>query len=250
MMMAREVGRRFAFTEEKMPFHRFKTLHFGAHFGTGKLTLALGALGLAAALAGCGEDVEPLGDGSLAVSWRVNPLGCKAAGVERVEVKLANARNEYVEYFSCAAGKGVVSDIEPGNYDLTLLGLDKRREAIFSITPRVLTISADKLRTTDVLALSAKPARVKVFWRFDNGLMCGANGVKKVEIALYDDAYFEHHRELLDCAEGLTILDGLVAGNYLVEASARTDDGRDYTGIVPLQLGRGSEIDAQVVLTD
>lgn len=240
-----------------MPLNRWKVFCAGAgkrvgarELGVGKLGAALGVLGLVAALAGCGEDVEPLGDGSLAVSWRVNPLGCEAAGVERVEVKLANARNEYVEYFSCEAGKGVLSDIGPGSYDLTLQGLNKRREATFSITPRVLTISADKLRTTDVLPLSAKPAQVKLFWRFDNGLMCGANGVKQVEVALFDDAYFEHYRALLDCGEGVTTLDGIVAGNYLIEASAQADDGRTYRGMLPLQLGRGSQIEAQVVLAD
>lgn len=200
------------------------------------------AAGLAAALAlpaaGCGEPVEPLGEGSLALNWQVSPAGCAEAGVDNVEVRLDNAHRSYADSYACTDGEAIVEGISSGNYELTVVGLDESERETFSSKSRVVTIGAEKLNETSMVRLTAKPADVEVAWRFANGRVCGANGVSRVEVALYDQAFYELARQRFDCDSGSGVIEDLIAGDYIVEAVAAGDEAT-YRGVSETKLKRG-----------
>ena len=211
-----------------------------------QITIALLTAGVVG-LVGCGEPVEPLGDGSLALSWQVSPHGCKEAGVDTVEVRLENAHRSYAESFGCTDGEALVGNISPANYDLTLVGLDSAERETFVSERRLVTIGAEKLNETSTVRLTAKPATVEVAWRFDTGRVCGANGVSQVEVAVYDQAFYELARERFDCNAGAGMIDGLAAGGFIVEAVADADEAT-YRGVSEITLKRGDHATVDVEL--
>lgn len=208
---------------------------------------SLVVLGLAGILTGCGEPVDSLGDGSLSLAWEVNPLGCDEAGLKDVQVNLHNAYRSYEEHYSCEQSSAVISGIEAGTYQLEVTGNDRDNQAIFSVQPRKITVSAEKLKTTETLRLSAKPATVEVVWGFENGLVCGANDVSELEIAFYDELSFEHKRTRVGCDEGVATIEGLFSGDYFVEVSS-VGDSAAFGGLNTVHLKRGAEIKVRVEL--
>lgn len=216
---------------------------------TRKLRRILLGLGLAASLSACGEDVEPLGDGSLALSWQVSPHGCESAGVEEVEVRLENAHRNYDERFACDAGQAELTQLAPANYQLSIVGIDVNGLATFGADAEKVEVRAEEKVDAPHVRLSARPASLEVSWRFDNGKVCGANGVAKVEVALFDEAYYELERQTFDCDAGLGRLEDIIAGEYLVEAVAESEDGGAYEGISEVTLKRGDEAAIDVELT-
>jgi hypothetical protein len=191
--------------------------------------------------------VDALGDGSLLVKWKVSPLGCEAAGVELVEVKLRNAHRSYVESFECAEAQGVVSGINAATYELEVLGLNSSGFAIFSAPSRTVTVGAEKLNATELLRLNAKPAELTVTWSFENGLVCGSNEVSEIEIAVYDHSSFEHARRRVDCSAGRATIGGLIAGDYIVQALS-AGDSAPYSGLAHARLKRGGSAEVLVEL--
>lgn len=196
--------------------------------------LAAGTVGLTA----CGEPVEPLGDGSLALSWQVSPHGCQEAGVDTISVRLENAHRSFAENYACTEGEVIVEGIASANYELTLVGLDAADRETFISEPRVVTIGAEKLNETSMVRLTAKPATAEVAWRFENGRVCGANGVSRIEVAVYDHAFYEIKRQRFSCDAGVGLVEGIIAGDYIVEAVAEGDDAT-WRGVSETTLKRG-----------
>lgn len=209
----------------------------------------LAVLGAALALtAGCGSEVEPVGEGSFELTWDVSPRGCEAAGVEIVEVTLVNAKREYVEQYDCLAQTAVIDGIQPAKYDLTLTGLDPGGHATFESNSRVVTVAGERTNVADLVRLTAKPADLRVNWTFANARVCGANGVESVEVALFDSAYYEVARRTFGCDRGSGTFEGLRAGGYTVEAIAETDDEDPFHGLSETSLKRGDEGHVEVVM--
>lgn len=205
--------------------------------------LAAGAVGLSA----CGEPVDPLGDGSLALSWQVSPHGCKEAGVDTVSIRLENAHRSFEESYACTDGEVIVEGIASANYEMTLVGLDARESETFISQPRVVTIGAEKLNEASTVRLTAKPAVAEVAWRFENGRVCGANGVSRVEIAVYDQAFYEIKRQRFSCDAGVGLVEDIIAGSYIVEAVAEGDDAT-WRGVSETTLKRGDHAMVDVEL--
>lgn len=204
-------------------------------------------VGLSGASVGCGDPVDALGDGSLSLEWEVNPLGCEGAGVQDVEVNLYNAYRSYEERFKCEESSAIVSGIEAGTYEMEVTGHNRDGLAIFSVEARKITVSAEKLNTTPKIRLSATPAEVEVVWGFENGLVCGGNGVAEVEIAFYDDLSFEHHRSRVLCDAGSATIGGLFSGDYFVEVSS-VESKEEFSGLETLYLERGARLKVRVEL--
>ncbi|MBA2661859.1 MAG: hypothetical protein H0U74_06160 [Bradymonadaceae bacterium] len=209
-------------------------------------------LGLAAAMsmlaAGCGEDVEGLGSGSLSLSWEVSPRGCESAEVTQVEVELKNSNGLYTERYACTDGRAWVDAVSPGNYRLNVRGLDRHGRETFASSGQSVTVRAEMINTAETVRLTAKPASVQVGWVFDNGRVCGANGVDAVELAVYDSEDFEMMRRRFSCNAGEGSLVGLAAGSYLVEAVAEVRGVTAFRGFSEVHLKRGDLGLVEVIL--
>ncbi|MFU8802323.1 MAG: hypothetical protein ACNA8W_00800 [Bradymonadaceae bacterium] len=196
----------------------------------------------------CGGDIEPLGQGSLALEWEVSPRGCEQADVTQVLVELNNSKRYYSEIFDCTFGHAYVEDMVPGNYQLEVSGLDTTGRVTFASPSRSVTIRAEVLNRTETLRLTARPAELEVEWIFDNGRVCGANEVDRVEVAVFDEADYEMERQRFTCNDASGRLDGFAAGNYLVEASGFSGSKITHRGLVEVVLKRGDAVKLDVVL--
>ncbi|MGM0555722.1 MAG: hypothetical protein ACQEVA_05000 [Myxococcota bacterium] len=203
---------------------------------------------VAMATAGCGTEVEPLGEGSFELNWDVSPRGCEAADVRVVEVTLTNAHREYVEQYDCDSHTASISGIEPAKYDLVLSGLDPSGHTTFVSDSKLVTIKAERVNVIEDVRLTAKPANLRVNWTFANSRVCGANGVDRVEVALFDNAYYEVARRTFGCDRGGGVFEDLRAGAYTVEAVAESDAEAVYHGLSDTALKRGGEGHVEVVL--
>ena len=207
--------------------------------------MALGALG--SALLSCGEPVEPFGEGALELSWEVSPMGCAASEVELVEIELTNARRSYVESYPCARGAAALEALAPGSYELILRGFDPGGANTFESGTRAVTIRPERVEVLTPLPLNARPAELEVVWRFENGRVCGANGVERVEVAVYDEAFYEMARQDFDCNRGSGIIGELFAGDYIVQASADAAE-EVFSGDAQVTLKRGESGQIETVL--
>lgn len=197
--------------------------------------------------AGCGEDVEPLGDGSLELAWEVAPRGCEDAGVEQIEARVTHGQRSYEERFACADGEGRVDGVEAGKYDVRLVGLDADERETFMSDKQRVVVNAEKTSDAPTTRLTAKPVDLEVAWRFDDGRVCGSKGVDEVEVAVYDPAYYELGRANFDCDGGQGTIDDLIAGDYVVEVSAEGDESV-FRGIENTTVKRGEVGEVEVIL--
>jgi hypothetical protein len=213
---------------------------------TALVTIAF-ASALVVGLTACGDPVEPLGDGALSLSWQVSPHGCDDAGVDTVEVRIENAHRDRAESFSCIEGEAVIENIAPANYELTLVGLDSDENETFISEARTVTISAEEVTETTLVRLTAKRSSIEVAWRFDNGRVCGANGVSTVSVSLFDENSYEIARKQFSCDKGLGVFGDLAAGDFTVEADAQGDQ-MSFLGSADVQVGRGDDATVDVEL--
>lgn len=210
--------------------------------------VAVAASTAALIFAACGSDVEPVGQGSFDLSWDVSPRGCEAADVEVVELSLTNAHRSYVEQYDCQDGSATLHGLQSATYDLELIGLDAVGHTTFASDRRVVEIRPERTNTADVVRLTAKPATMRVHWTFENSRVCGANGVERVEVALFDSAYYEVARRTFGCDRGSGVVEGLRAGSYTVEAVAESSEGGVFDGLTETSVKRGASSHVDVVL--
>ena len=149
---------------------------------------------------------------------------------------------------SATARMAELDQVSPAKYDLRLVGLDPSGHATFESQSTVVRVDADRLNQVDTVRLTAKPADLRVAWTFENARVCGANGVDRVEVALFDGAYYEVARRAFECDSGGGVIEGLRAGTYTVEANAETDTESAFHGITETSLKRGDNGYADIVL--
>ena len=135
----------------------------------------------------CNEAPELQEPGTLSMSWRVSPLGCKAAGVVSVEIEL---NGEAIETLSCDAGQLIIEGLEPRAHTINLHGQDSSGAVIFESGEQAVGIAAGDVTTLDDVRLTAKPGILQLNWHFSNGRLCSANNIKEVEIDIYDSDSF------------------------------------------------------------
>lgn len=198
--------------------------------------------------AGCGDELEPLEDGLVSLQWEVSPKGCKESGVEEIEVSLENSHFDYRERFVCDAGRATLAGVYPGNYRLYVQGADKRGHVTFEAAARSVTVRGERTEAVGMVRLTAKPASVEVGWLFANGRVCGANGVERVDVHVYDDMGYEVKSAQFACNEGSGVVRDLAAGGYLIEASAQVGGKLAFQGQSEVKLDRGEEGQVDVVM--
>ena len=224
----------------------FPSLISQVHLSFRRLAACLACAGL-----GCGEPVEPVGPGQLELAWQILPRGCQVAGVTQVRAALeGGAGVEPLErVFACEDGAGLLEQLEPARYQVTLEGLDAGGAATFEAPSREVTVRGEQRNApTEPFRLSARPAAVVVGWRFDDGRVCGAHGVGRVRVTLFDEGDFEVAREGFACDEGAGLLEDVPAGTYQVLAEAASG-ASDFWGPGRGHLKRGGRGSAEVILS-
>jgi len=218
-----------------------------------KRNLVLGTtllVGFSGMLLGCG-DAEPLGPGALEVTWETSPRSCEESGVEKVNIQLKNDDVTIDNLFDCSAGSATIEEIEPDEYLLTALGLNADSANIFISPESKVTVVGDSTRSAGPLVLTAKPAELRVEWRFEGGAMCNSVGVSNVKVSLFDESDFAAGEDTFACSEGFTIFENLKgAGTYTVIAQGEGTDSKIFKAEESVELGRGEEGEVIVYLAE
>ena len=204
----------------------------------------------------CGEEIEDPGDGSLEVAWSVAPRGCAQAGVRHVDVVLRRDGLERRERLSCDAQRGVIEGVGAHEYKVTLYGVDGANQETFVSEAERVRIEPGRMASLeDPVRLSARPAQGVLAWRFGDGRVCGAHGVKTVHVVFYDSWDSEVVAGEFECNQGSGELGEIPAGTYQVYAEAvgsQEIDGQQlrstFQGVVDVTLGRGARAAIDLVL--
>lgn len=186
----------------------------------------------------CGQEVTPFEEASVAVDWSVMPMGCEAAKVESVEVIVDNARNTYGASGDCEAGTVVIDDVVPGQYDISLDGVDSTGQVAFAAQIEAYSVRPGVDTVTGVVELEAVPATARISWDFGPEKDCQTAGAGNVEVIAYDAGYHVADRAVSRCDEEAVTLHKLRAGDYLIYGRAKGGNGL-YEGVADVELGRG-----------
>ncbi len=194
---------------------------------------------------GCGPDSDPAPLGTLEISWTFGPNSCAEGGVERITIELDDA---IIREASCDEGEVTIEDLEPGNRQLALTGLDLDGVERFAAVPKTVAIVADGVATADDVLLSALPARVDVTWYFTNGRLCSTNAVDRVEMSVWRDGFLEGSTDAA-CDEGTAAIAGLSSGTFVVELRALDDkDDLVTTAETEVELDKGDRAEVEIPL--
>ena len=199
------------------------------------------------AAAGCGEAAKPVSDGSLTASWEISPRGCTGTDVETVQLDLKYKEGTRTESYPCEKGNATVENLPPANYRVRIWGIDAEGDPTFGAGPKKLTIQGAETTVAPHFRLTARPAEIRLDWRFENGMVCGANGVDKVNFTLYDTDDFKVMSEKFKCTKGHAEIDSVPPGEYLVELLADGEDNR-FAGFAQVEASRGKTASAELVL--
>lgn len=206
-------------------------------------------VGCSGVLMGCGDD--PSGPGELEVSWKTVPRSCEESGVQQVNIQLTKDEVSTDNLFPCEDGQATVSDVEAAKYSLTAYGLNEDGAQVFISETSSVTVDPESTKTVDQLELTAKPAELRVEWRFDGGAMCNSEGVEEVSVSLFDESSNPIASETFACSEGFYLFEGLTAtGEYLVQAEAEGTDATMFTAEDTIELGRGEEGELIIYLAE
>jgi hypothetical protein len=195
----------------------------------------------------CGESVEPVDDGRLAIDWNIRPHGCEASGVEKIRADLTFKGGARKETFDCQQKKAVVGDLRPANYEIRLYGIDAAGDETFQAGPERVTVYGGEQNDAPQMHLTGSPSRLAVTWRFANGRVCGSNGIDEVELTLYDTGDYKVREHEASCTAGETRLEGLAPGNYLIELQANGEETA-FSGFSKVRTRRGKTADSEVLL--
>lgn len=207
-------------------------------------------IAVALAIGGCTTAVYPEGEpveepGQLELTWRVGTTDCSEAGLDQVVVYLDG---EEVASFPCSDGYGEVGRLAPGRYMSRLIGRDVRGFARYDAVPGEVDVASGVATALPTAVLGALPGDIVVTWYFDNGRLCGANGVTEVEATLFDDAYVVDS-QVLECESGILSFQAIRAGDYQVHVMGRDPDGAAlFDGVADLQLEKGGRTELEVML--
>lgn len=215
----------------------------------------IGAMTMAAWLTGCviedpdgvePSQPEPPGDGLLEVSWLVGSSGCELAGVTDVRLEIGTLE----ESFACDTGAATIQ-LQAGDYSLVATGLDADGAARFEAREDVVSVFEDETSVLPTLRLSALPANLTLFWRFENGSLCGANGVADINVALYtvNQQIVDEFPDIVACDPGEASFTGIPAGEYTVSLLGLDDEARAiFEANEDIELLRGETLPEELVL--
>lgn len=211
--------------------------------------LALGYFSGAAARCDAPEEGEPAG--AAQILWRVNPLGCEAAGVEVIRVILQGPTQPPPELlnFACRDEQGLVDVLEMGRYTVTLEGLDQDGDVTFLSPPMGFSVSPQTTTVTPTVRLSARAASLEVAWFFENGRLCSSNEVEQVVLSVFDTDAFLVGEQAFPCDHGVGGLEGLQSGTFWVEVLGLSAGGVTlYRALEQVELKRGQEASLELAL--
>jgi hypothetical protein len=174
-------------------------------------------------------------DGQVEVSWRVGTSSCEEAGIVTVEIQVGLEAAS----FPCTDQAGTLS-VPAGVYGLQLIGYDAEQLPRYGADAEDVSVFDGQLTTVPTLVLSSLPATVSATWYFDNGRLCGYNGVSTVDLSLFDlDDTLKGEVEA-PCEDGAAYLGEVEAGDYILLAYGRNDQGTaTHRGEVATTLTRG-----------
>ncbi|MBX2799872.1 MAG: hypothetical protein KTR31_19490 [Myxococcales bacterium] len=182
--------------------------------------------------------------GTLDVSWQVGASGCDDAGITEVELAIGNERST----FPCNAGQGTF-ELASGIYEVAALGLDADGFARYEGSVDEVQVFDGQATSAPTIRLQARNATLDVTWRFDNGELCGPNGVDMIDIALFRDNRIEVSL-LTECGDGVETLLDVPAGVYDVSLLANDPSGTAlFSGDASVDLLEGDVGQADVTLT-
>jgi predicted phosphodiesterase len=185
-------------------------------------------------------------EGQIEVSWQVGASGCEAAGVDQVQVDFDG---DALGTFPCADG-GAVVDAPVDEAKLEAFGIDGQGVTRYAGDAGRVRVRANEVATAPTIVLSALPASIKATWFFDNGHLCGANGIDTVEADLFDLDDTLQAQDELPCDQGQVRFDQVESGDYTVLLLARDRDGQGrYVGQAPITVLPGDALAVDVMLT-
>jgi hypothetical protein len=213
-------------------------------FGIGALCVAVGI----AANAGCVVHSDVIEDpapatGGIDVTWQVGAAGCEAAGVQTIRVETEDTTHEV----ACTAG-GTSVDLSAGLHQLWLTGLDAGGRPRYEAQVPDVRVMAGEVTTVPTVILEALPSEITVTWYFDNGRLCGGNGVEDVDLTLFDDDTIVEALTT-PCDDGIEALPAVQAGSYTLAVHGRDADGKITWGATrDLDLDKGDARTVEVML--
>lgn len=209
-------------------------------------------------LAACGETIEPIGAGEMTVSWELKETDCRGAGVESVAVQLtpvddgvdgeARGGQRHSETVECAAGEATVEGLEGANYDLELLGRDHVGDVVFAAGPRRVTVYPERQNVVGTMELLARPSQLQVEWRFQNGRVCGTNGVERLRIDVMNEAGESVAGSSVACSSGGAVLEEVPPGLFRVALEANSGDGATYRAATEAAFRSAKRTEVSLVL--
>ena len=205
----------------------------------------LAATLIATSFMACGEGPS-VSRGALTATWDVLPSGCDVAGVESVEIALSGA-SERTSIFDCEAGSATIDEIKTGTYDIALTGLDPDGKRTFIGHESDVLVHADINASVRITLVSA-PGEVSTTWAFDNGRLCGTNGIETIQIRIFDTYDYLIQESDALCSAGRETLGDLKAGHYLVHAQAVSDSETVFEGSAKVEVTRGETSRVDVIL--
>ncbi len=206
-----------------------------------KLTYGLALTLLTSACTGGPFEDTPI-DGSVEVPWQVGASGCELSGIDEVVVNAA----EREARAPCADGS-LILDVPAGDHVVTVWGVDASGMARYEATTRASLTEGEAI-TLPTVVLGALPATIDVSWYFDNGRLCGGNGVTDVEIIVFDDDFIVDNL-VTSCDDGIERFPDLLAGDYTVSVLARDAEGAvTYAGATDVTLDKGDLAFVEVML--
>ncbi len=216
-------------------------------------------------------------DGSALIEWRIRGNTCQGADLAEVEVELWE-RDELVDVTveRCAVGKTTFHGLPPGRYDVQLWAYPppveggaaerSRDDATFEGFYEELAVRSNQLASlASPVSLTARKGAVYVSWRFVNGMMCLQNGVRDVELGIFDEYGDEVAGGVYDCsleryvaslpperindASRGVYFSGLNVAPLAIEALGLNVDGRPiYKATSDFQLDYGEQRDVVLSL--
>jgi len=217
--------------------------------------MRISTLALAALMAGCvidgsrpgtdGSTTELPGDGIVEVNWIVGSSGCELAGVSDVLLELGT----YSNTVPCDNGTTRIQ-IMAGDYELTVTGLDPEGVARFQATEDLVSVFEGDTTVLQTLRLSALPATLTLFWKFENGSLCGANGVDNIDVALFTNEQLVAPFPLVvECASGEATFEDIASGAYVVSLLGLDEaDQATFEARKEIELFRGETLEEELEL--
>lgn len=136
--------------------------------------------------------------GQLEVKWAIGGSTCGAAQISTVWVRIFDAsNNEYTNQTApCQLTDGVlIRDLPAGTYKIVIQGYRANMDfPVFEGSVEGIDVRPGTVTIAPRIELAEKPGVLDVNWKFENGDLCGTNGVDTVFVTVWD----VHSNRVLD----------------------------------------------------